>query len=63
MKDIPYELMPRCQNTFDLLKKYVIESPILKYPNPKKPYTLYGHIIEGKREQSYTPPHMCVVLF
>ena len=55
--------MPKCQYSFDLLKKYLIESPILKYSDPEKPYTLftdaskyalecvltqaYTHIIEG----------------
>ena len=29
------------QNAFKLLKKYPTESPILKYPNPEKTYTLF----------------------
>ena len=53
-----------CQDPFNLLTEYLAESPILKYPDPEKPYTLsvdaskyawacvlmqaHDHIIEGK---------------
>ena len=53
-----------CQDSYNLLKKCLVESPILKYPEPEKSYTLfmdaskyawacvltqaYDHIIEGK---------------
>ena len=63
-KDVLYEWTPKCQDSFDLPKKYLIESPIPQYPDPKKPYTLftdsckyawacvltqaYSHVIEGK---------------
>ena len=40
-KDVPNEWMHKCQDSFDLLKKYLIESPICKYPDPEKPYTLF----------------------
>ena len=56
--------MSKGQNSFGLLKKYLIEGPFLKYPDPEKPYTLfsdaskyawmyvltqaYSHVIEGK---------------
>ena len=52
------------QASFHLLKKYLVESPILKYPDPEKSHTLftdaskyawtcvlmqaYKHVIEGK---------------
>ena len=70
-KDIPYEWTQKCQDSFDLFKKYLIESPILKYPDPEKPYTLftdankyawacvltqaYDHIIEGKERTILHP--------
>ena len=61
----------QCQDSFDLLKKYLIESPILKYPDLEKPYTpltdaskyvwacvlteAYSHIIEGKERTILNP--------
>ena len=30
-----------CQDSFDLLKKYLMASPIFKYPDPVKPSTLF----------------------
>ena len=63
-KDVPYKWTQMCQHSFDLLKKYLVESPIHKYSNLKNPYTLFtdatkyawvcvlmkahDHIIEGK---------------
>ena len=32
--------MHKCQDSFDLLKKYLIEIPILRYPDLEKSYTL-----------------------
>ena len=40
-KDVPYEWTQKYQDSFDLLKKYHIGSPILKYPDPEKQYTLF----------------------
>ena len=39
-KDVPFEWTPDCQQTFQLLKDLMAE-PILKYPDPNKPYVLY----------------------
>ena len=60
-----------CQDLLDLLKKYLVQSPILKYPDPEKLYTLftdtskcaweyvlmqaYDHIIEWKEETFLHP--------
>ena len=40
-KDIPFEWTPECQLTFQLLKDLLLAEPILKYPDPNKPYVLY----------------------
>ena len=40
-KDIPFEWTPECQLTFQLLKDLLMAEPILKYPDPNKPYVLY----------------------
>ena len=40
-KDVPFEWTPDCQQTFQLLKDLLIAEPILKYPDPNKPYVLY----------------------
>ena len=40
-QDIPFEWTVQCQATFELLKEAIITSPILKYPDPNKGYTLF----------------------
>ena len=30
-----------CTKTFKMLKSFLIQEPILKYPDPSKPYILY----------------------
>ena len=38
--DVPYEWTNRCQEAFEFLKQ-MLKEPILKYPDPSKPYTLF----------------------
>ena len=40
-QDIPFEWTVQCQAAFELLKEAIIISPILKYPDPNKEYTLF----------------------
>ena len=40
-QDIPFEWTVQCQAAFELLKEAIITSPILKYPDPNKGYTLF----------------------
>ena len=40
-KDIQFEWTEKCQQTFDMLKELLSKEPILKYPDPNKPYTLF----------------------
>ena len=40
-QDIPYEWTTRCQEAFEFLKEMLLKEPILKYPDPSKPYTLF----------------------
>ena len=40
-KDVPFEWTPDCQQTIQLLKDLLMAEPILKYPDPNKPYVLY----------------------
>ena len=70
-KDMPYEWTPECTKTFKMLKNLLNQEPILKYPDPTKPYTLYTdaskyawscvltqeyeHKIEGKIRKIYHP--------
>ena len=70
-KGIPYKWTQTCQDSFDLLKKPLVDSSILKYPDSEKPYTLftdaskyalacvltqaYDHIIEGKERTILHP--------
>ena len=66
-KDVEFEWTEVCQQSFDLLKSKLLESPILQYPDPNKPYVLftdaskyawscvlmqeYTHILEGKERK------------
>ena len=40
-QDISFEWTFQCQASFEMLKDALITSPILKYPDPNKPYTLF----------------------
>ena len=39
--DIPHEWTARCQEAFEFLKEMLLKEPVLKYPDPSKPYTLF----------------------
>ena len=39
-QDVSFEWSLQCQASFEMLKDALITSPILKYPDPNKPYTL-----------------------
>ena len=41
VQDVPFEWTIQCQASFEMLKDALITSPILKYPDPNKPYTLF----------------------
>ena len=76
---MPYEWTPECTKTFKMLKNLLIQEPILKYPDPTKPYTLYTdaskyawfcvltqeyeHEIEGKIRKIYHPKTYASGLF
>ena len=78
-KDMPYEWTPECTKTFKMLKNLLIQEPILKYPDPTKPYTLYTdaskyawscvltqeyeHETEGKIRKIYHPITYATGLF
>ena len=40
-QDITFEWTCQCQASFEMLKDGLIMLPILKYPDPNKPYTLF----------------------
>ena len=70
-KDVEFEWNEICQESFELLKRKLIEAPILQYPDPSKPYVLftdaskyawscvltqeYIHEIEGKERKVLHP--------
>ena len=39
--DIEYEWTDKCQKAFDHLREMLMKHPILRYPDPQKPYTLF----------------------
>ena len=40
-QDVRFEWSEKCQKTFQLLKDMLLKEPVLKYPDPSKPYTLF----------------------
>ena len=40
-KDVEFKWTAECENCFQILKKTLQESPILRYPDPEASYTLY----------------------
>ena len=40
-KDIEFKWIPECENCFQILKEFLQQAPILKYPDPQASYTLY----------------------
>ena len=70
-QDITFKGTEQCQESFNLLKEYLLKKPILKYPNTNKPYILYTdaskyvwagvltqayeHEFEGKKKEIHQP--------
>ena len=40
-KDVEFKWTPECENCFQILKEFLQQAPILKYPDPQTSYTLY----------------------
>ena len=40
-KDVEFKWTPECENCFQILKEFLQQAPILKYPDPQANYTLY----------------------
>ena len=40
-KDVEFKWTAECENCFQILKRFLQESPILQYPDPEASYTLY----------------------
>ena len=40
-KDVEFKWMPECKNCFQILKEFLQQAPILRYPDPQASYTLY----------------------
>ena len=40
-KDVEFKWTAECENCFQILKKFLQESQILRYPDPEANYTLY----------------------
>ena len=40
-KDVEFKWTPKCENCFQILKEFLQQAPILKYPDPQASYTLY----------------------
>ena len=36
-----FKWTPECENCFQILKEYLQQAPILRYPDPQASYTLY----------------------
>ena len=42
-KDVEFKWTPKCENCFQILKEFLQQAPILKYPDPQQSYTLYTY--------------------
>ena len=40
-KDVEFKWTPECENCFQILKEFLQQAPILRYPSPQANYTLY----------------------
>ena len=40
-KDVEFKWTPECENCFQILKEFLQQAPILRYPDPQASYTLY----------------------
>ena len=40
-KDMEFKWTPECENFFQILKEFLQQAPILRYPDPQASYTLY----------------------
>ena len=40
-KDVEFKWTPKCENCFQILKEFLQQVPILRYPDPQASYTLY----------------------
>ena len=40
-KDVDFKWTPECENCFQILKEFLQQAPILRYPDPQASYTLY----------------------
>ena len=40
-KDVEFKWTPECKNCFQILKEFLQQAPILRYPEPEASYTLY----------------------
>ena len=40
-KDVEFKWTPECEKCFQILKEFLKQSPILRYPDPQASYTLY----------------------
>ena len=45
-KDVEFKWMPECESCFQILKEFLQQAPILRYPDPQASYTLYTDPIE-----------------
>ena len=40
-KNVEFKWTPECENCFQILKEFLQQAPILRYPDPQASYTLY----------------------
>ena len=40
-KDVEFKWTPECEKYFQILKEFLKQAPILRYPDPQASYTLY----------------------
>ena len=56
-KDVEFKWTPECKKCFQILKEFLKQAPILRYPNPQASYTLYTDASEYVRMRSSSKTH------
>ena len=59
-KIIPFIWMDQCQKAFETLEDVLMKSPIMVYPDPDKPYTLFMNTLKYVLFASLTQEHTTI---
>ena len=59
-KIVPFIWMDQCQKAFQTMKDALMKSPVLVYPDPRKPYTLFTDTSKYAWSAVFTQAHTSI---